>query len=237
LEGKQVGEQKFKGCLLKLSATGALIRCDVEKDLFPEPLCNLKMNLLLPKLSEKHGDIYAKVLSHGADENSLYLHFTSIPIHVKTQLVALYKIEWTPEMSINHPIIDKQHQQIFSKLNELNVVASHTQVQSQDKEVAEIINVLEHHVITHFKDEEQVMKQYDYPYYTIHQAQHLTYIEKFKDFRQKYQKNQGNNLHLALQIQQEMVDCLIRHIGEPDKQLGLFLKEKIKVLKKSNDSS
>jgi len=65
--------------------------------------------------------------------------------------------------------------------------------------------------------------------YAIHQAQHLAYIEKLKDFKQKYQQNQGNNLHLALQIQQEMLDCLIRHIDEPDKQFGLFLKEKIKV--------
>jgi len=228
LEGKHVGEQKFQACLLKLSATGALICCDVEKDLLPAPLDNLKIHLVLPNASENSensDDIYAKVLSRGADEKSLYLHFTHMPIHVKACLVALYKIEWTPEMSINHPLLDKQHQQIFSRLNELNVVAYHI----QEKEVAEIINFLEHHAMTHFKDEEQVMKQYDFPYYTIHQAQHLTYIEKFDDFRQKYQQKKGNNLHLVLQIQKEMVDWLIRHIGESDKQLGLFLKEKIKV--------
>jgi len=229
LEGKQVGKKKFRGCLLKLSATGALICCDVEKNLFPEPLCNLKINLLLPNLSEKYGDIYAKVLSHGVDEKSLYLHFTSIPIHVKTQLVALYKIEWTPKMSINHPILDKQHQQILFKLNELNVVTYRTQEKNRDKEVAKIISSLEIHVASHFEEEEQVMKQYNYPYYAIHQAQHLAYIEKIKGFRQKYQQNQGNNLHLALQIQQEIVDCLIRHIGDSDRQLGIFLKEKLKV--------
>jgi hemerythrin-like metal-binding protein/PAS domain S-box-containing protein len=225
LEGKQVGEKKFKGCLLKLSATGALIRCDVEKNLLPAPLDNLKMHLVLPNASSNHDDIYAKVLSHGVDEKSLYIHFTNMPIHIKARLVALYKMEWTPEMSINHPLLDKQHQQIFSKLNELNIVAYHV----QDKEVAEIINFLEHHAMTHFKDEEQVMKQYDYPYYTIHQAQHLTYIEKLKDFRQKYQQNQGNNLHLVLEIQKETVDWLIRHIGDSDRQFGIFLKEKLKV--------
>jgi len=229
LEGKEVGKKKFRGGLIKLSATGALICCDVEKDLFPEPLCNLKINFVLPNISEKHDDIYAKVLSHGIDEKSLYLHFTSIPIHVKTQLVALYKIEWTPKMSINHLILDKQHQQILAILNELNVIAYRTQDKSRDKKMAEIISYLKIHVISHFKDEEQVMKQYNYPYYAIHQAQHLAYIEKLKDFKLKYQQNQGNNLHLALQIQQEMLDCLIRHIDKPDKQLGLFLKEKIKV--------
>ncbi len=86
-----------------------------------------------------------------------------------------------------------------------------------------------HPTLAHFKDEEQVMKQYDYPYYTIHQVEHLTYLEKLKEFRKKYQPNQENNLHLVLEIQKEMVDWLIRHIGDSDRQLGIFLKEKLKV--------
>ena len=229
LKEKQVGKQTFKGCLLELSATGALIRCHVEKNLLPAPLDNLKIYLILPNISSNHDDIYAKVLSRGVDENNLYLHFTTIPIHVKTQLITLCKIEWIPKMSSNHSIIDKQHQQILFKLNELKVITYCTQVQSQYEEMIKIINYLEIHIAIHFKYEEQVMRQYNYPDYTLHRDQHLEYIENIKNFRQQCQQYQGNNLHLALQIQQKIVDWFIRHISESDRQLGIFLKETLHI--------
>jgi len=93
LAGKQVGKQQFGGHLVRLSATGALIRCEVEKDLLPAPLDNLTLNLILPNSSAAQEDIYAKVLSQEGDENSLCICFTSIPAHIKAQLVALSKIE------------------------------------------------------------------------------------------------------------------------------------------------
>ncbi|MDM8563531.1 adenylate/guanylate cyclase domain-containing protein, partial [Candidatus Marithioploca araucensis] len=110
LDGKQVNDQSVNATLFKLSPKGALIRSDVEKALFPKMLNNLKINFNLPNSKMADEDVYAKVLSDnmlsdGENENILHIHFTSIPRKVKAQLVALFKIKWTPAFSVNHPLI------------------------------------------------------------------------------------------------------------------------------------
>jgi len=92
--------------------------------------------------------------------------------------------------------------------------------------VAEILSFLETYVITHFEAEEQLMKLCDYPQYAAHKAQHAKFIETLNDFKREsdmgYQ--QAGNLYLALKIQQKVLEWLIHHIGQSDKQLGVFMK-------------
>ncbi len=88
LEGKNVGNQQYLGAILKLSAKSALIRCEVENDLLPEALNNIKINLNMPGSTATSEDIYAKVLSHKPD--GLHIRFTSsIPVNIKAEMEAL----------------------------------------------------------------------------------------------------------------------------------------------------
>jgi hemerythrin-like metal-binding protein len=221
LEGKHLSEQKFDGWLFKLSTKGALIRCEVETELMPEPLFNLKINLVLPNSSVSREDVYAKVVGDGVDENSLHIHFTSIPNNIKAKLIDFYNLQWTADFSINHPIIDEQHQQLFIKFNEL----LHSIGSGQESaNIVKIITFLESYIITHFEAEEQLMKQYDYPYYTKHHAQHAKFKDTFNHFKREYEQTTPKAyLHLAFQIRQKLVDWLIHHIGQSDQQLGVFL--------------
>jgi hemerythrin-like metal-binding protein len=221
LEDKRVVEsQIWSGHLLKVSAKCALIHC---QEFMPKPLDNMKVNFIKPNQSYVSEDLYAKVLSLGTQENTLYIHFTSIPI-------SIYKIEWTPTLSINHPIIDEQHQQFFIKFKTLqNEIA-----RCQEGEVAETIRFLENYATAHFKTEEELMKQQGYPHHAIHQTQHAKFIENLNDFKKEYQKEQGKHLYLALKIQHKLVDWLIHHIGESDQKFGLFLKGKDLINKRIN---
>ncbi|NEP13851.1 MAG: adenylate/guanylate cyclase domain-containing protein [Symploca sp. SIO2C1] len=94
LEGKDIGERVFAGSLVKLSEKCAEINCkQVEKDLIPSQLSNIKLNLLtkyygMLKSSE---DIYAKVLEQNSNKVGFYICFTSTPPTVKNQLDALYQ--------------------------------------------------------------------------------------------------------------------------------------------------
>jgi hypothetical protein len=58
-------------------------------DKLPQPLTNLKLNLLLDNAEL---DVYAKVLDHPAAPNHCYLYFTAIPPAVQTALTTLYQI-------------------------------------------------------------------------------------------------------------------------------------------------
>ncbi|HAA33330.1 MAG TPA: adenylate/guanylate cyclase domain-containing protein [Cyanobacteria bacterium UBA8553] len=93
LDGKHIDDSLFKGSLVKLSAKGAELRSDIEAgNALPEPLSNIKLNLLSPsnprKVSE---DIYAKVLKKEADNSSFCIHFTSLPPDVEAMLDQLYQ--------------------------------------------------------------------------------------------------------------------------------------------------
>ncbi len=90
LDEKHVNEQQFEGALVKLSNNGAIIRCEVEKDLLPEPLENIRINLIIWQNSSiTSEDIYAKVLSQEFDGRSLRINFTSISVDIRAHLVAL----------------------------------------------------------------------------------------------------------------------------------------------------
>jgi len=222
LEDKHVGDKMLRGHLLQISAKGALIRC--HKDLFPEPLDNLEINLLIPGQSVASEDIYAKVLGRGVDENILYIRFTTtLSASIKAQLLTFYKFEWTPDLFINHPTIDEQHQQIFIKLNELLISIN----RAQKEGVAEFMRFLEVYVIVHFETEEKLMKECHYPDYMVHKLQHSDFISNINMLKQEYEETQKAefNLYLALKIQQTLANWLVHHIGESDQQLGIFLKE------------
>ncbi|OQY47199.1 MAG: hypothetical protein B6247_26865 [Candidatus Parabeggiatoa sp. nov. 2] len=118
--------------------------------------------------------------------------------------------------------MDEKNKQLLIKFNELISSISCC----QEEGVAEILSFLETYVITHFEAEEQLMKLCDYPQYAAHKAQHAKFIETLNDFKREsdmgYQ--QAGNLYLALKIQQKVLEWLIHHIGQSDKQLGVFMK-------------
>jgi hemerythrin-like metal-binding protein len=220
IDNKQVSDQSVNGTLFKLSPKGALIRCNVEKALLPKMLNNLKINFNLPNSQVADEDVYAKVLSDGESENALHVHFTSLPKKIKAQLVALFNIEWTPAFSVNHPLIDEQHKELFNQFNKLlNYIGN------EEEGKLEILDFLETYIITHFETEETVMKQVDYPDYVAHKAQHTTFIETFKQFKREYEQYKGGHLYLALHIQQKLFNWLVHHVCQSDQKLGSFLSE------------
>jgi hemerythrin-like metal-binding protein len=221
LAGKQVSDQGVNATLLKLSPKGALIRCDVEKALLPSVLSNLKINFNLPNSKIAEEDVYAKVLSYVENENTFHIHFTSIGRKVKAQLVALFKIEWTADLSVNHSIIDEQHLELFSHFNKLlNYIGN-----EQEYGELEILDFLEAYIVTHFTTEETLMKQVDYPHYTAHKAQHTKFVETFNKFKREYEQNKEGHLYLAFHIQQKLLNWLVHHVGQSDKKLGRFLSD------------
>ncbi|HEY9614130.1 adenylate/guanylate cyclase domain-containing protein [Allocoleopsis sp.] len=93
LDGKHISDSLFKGSLVKLSAKGAMLRSENgEGYAVPEPLSNIKLNLLTStNTTEFSEDMYAKVLDRSAEKGSFYIHFTAKPPHVEARLNELYQ--------------------------------------------------------------------------------------------------------------------------------------------------
>jgi adenylate cyclase len=92
LDGKNISNSLFEGSLVKLSDKGAEVRSDNESQAVPEPLSNIKINLLTPNNPTKASqDIYAKVLEKQTDKGNFCIRFTSLPPDIEAMFEKLYK--------------------------------------------------------------------------------------------------------------------------------------------------
>ena len=53
------------------------------------------------------------------------------------------------------------------------------------------MNFLKVHVNPYFEEEEQLMKQSNYPHHATHKAQHAEFIEMLNDFKRDYQQEEN----------------------------------------------
>ncbi len=82
---------------------------------------------------------------------------------------------------------------------------------------------LERYVDDHFGLEESYMQKYGYPDFKRHQREHLTFRQKFKEFRETGldgEKKVGSDLLWLL------MDWIIKHIMATDRDLAKFLARK-----------
>lgn len=94
VEGKHINNSGFIGSLIKLSDKGAEIYSHQEdSQAIPEPMSNIKLNLLNPdNLTKVSGDIYGKVLDKAAQTGNFYICFTAKPPEVEAIFDTLYKL-------------------------------------------------------------------------------------------------------------------------------------------------
>lgn len=128
---------------------------------------------------------------------------------------------WSSSLSVNVPEIDKQHQQLFKALADLQEAMK---AGKGKEEVVKVLNFLSDYVDKHFSDEEILMKKNNYPDFEKHKQIH----EKFKAFVKEQKQKlsaQGADLSLVIQIQQQVGDWLVAHIAGEDKKYAPYIKQ------------
>ncbi len=132
-------------------------------------------------------------------------------------------LEWTEDLVTGSFEIDRQHKELFKRINALLEACR----QGKGKaEISKVVQFLDDYVATHFAEEEKYMKKYDYPAYAAHKAQHLEFIENFSELRRQIEKD-GAGVHLLVKTNHMVVQWLINHISKVDRALGTFLKARI----------
>lgn len=131
-------------------------------------------------------------------------------------------LEWKPELATGFAEIDNQHKELFKRVNDL---LNAMKVGKGKDEVGKILKFLEDYTVYHFGNEENYMKKHSYPEYEGHKAQHDSLINDIKKMKEQFQK-EGASSMMAIDIQKELGDWLMVHIGQIDKELGKFLNGK-----------
>ena len=136
------------------------------------------------------------------------------------------KLTWTQELSIGVEAIDDQHKELFERINLLRTALSEGK---GSHAIAETSKFLADYVLEHFSAEEHYMSRYDYPDYQHHKSEHTAFMRNlvaFKNNLDRLESEGGMTSFLAIDMQRQLHDWLIHHIGKADKAFGSFLMAK-----------
>lgn len=125
---------------------------------------------------------------------------------------------WTDALTLNHPVIDGHHQELFRRYEAL---ARATELGNRG-EAARLFEYLGFYVVEHFGAEERLMEESAYPDRAAHRAAHDQFISDFLDHGQGFADQESGTLPSA-RVVEWMADWLRQHIAGTDQLLASYL--------------
>ena len=123
------------------------------------------------------------------------------------------KFNWSDDFSIHNELVDGQHQYLFELANKI--------YETDDRQqMIDCALALFQYIRTHFKDEESLMKQVNYPNYPVHVEAHHQILLRLESIATHLSDGKINHD----EINSLMIDWLLTHILKEDRQIGDFLK-------------
>ena len=114
---------------------------------------------------------------------------------------------------------EKQHRELFNRLNKLMAALEHGR---EREEVDELYEYMESYLSRHFRAEEAAMERSGYSGRRSHSSEHRKLSEEIAALRSELES--GARLALVLKVQRRIIDWFINHIGNMDKGLGAYLR-------------
>lgn len=118
-------------------------------------------------------------------------------------------------------IIDNEHRQLFSLVNEVYALVNDEFIFDKYDEIMRILTELKNYTEMHFQDEEEYMEQIKYPELEAQRRAHNAFIEKLVNINFEELENLDNNQQEYLQdILDFLAKWLVNHILKMDKEIG-----------------
>ncbi|MGE5673453.1 MAG: bacteriohemerythrin [Mycobacterium leprae] len=131
-------------------------------------------------------------------------------------------LQWNDSLVTGIAQVDEQHQELFRRINAL-LDAS---LQGKGKmEVGNTLDFLQVYVVTHFADEEALMARNQYPGLARHKELHNAFVADVNKVKETFEQD-GASAVLVIMVQRQISQWLWDHIGQEDKALGEYMKQK-----------
>ncbi|NLO91912.1 MAG: hemerythrin family protein [Elusimicrobia bacterium] len=128
--------------------------------------------------------------------------------------------QWNQFMATGIPAIDKQHKDIFQRINEfINAIMN----ENEQENIETLLNFLIAHATTMFGDEEKMLKEKNYPDFAVHKAQHEYFIRTIEALKRDFESGIPMD-KLTADIHQRVCNWLTIHLSKTDMQWVAFLK-------------
>lgn len=128
-------------------------------------------------------------------------------------------LAWSKKLAVGHPLIDQQHQELFRRFGAFIAACQNAQGKEQ---VDAMFEFLGSYVTTHFAEEERLMTRHAYPEAQAHYAEHRSFVAQLETLKAELRQN-GPSSSVVIQLNQTLLDWLLRHIQKIDVQLGQHL--------------
>ncbi|MHA2281180.1 MAG: bacteriohemerythrin [Promethearchaeota archaeon] len=131
--------------------------------------------------------------------------------------------DWEDDLVIGIEKIDKQHQELIRRLDDL----AEAVLQKQGKnKISSLMDFMEEYGERHFTDEEKFMTFYEFPGLVGQKKHHERFRETTKKLRNELE-SQTDMESFASSVQRYLIDWLILHIKSEDRKFGEFVIGKI----------
>ncbi len=124
-------------------------------------------------------------------------------------------VKWTPELSLDHPLIDEQHKNLFDIVNILI-----KNVDANQELIKKTLVDLKTYCELHFSEEEAILGERNYPRLEDHKFEHRFFIRRISSFCKKVV---DENEELSEKMLEFLVDWVKHHIIEEDLDYKKYL--------------
>lgn len=128
---------------------------------------------------------------------------------------------WQESYKIGVEEVDKQHKELFKRLNEfIQTVRSNESNQEEKKQkVKNTLEFMGDYVDEHFSDEEELQKKYNYPHYEKHHEIHEKFKAEIREFAEEFSENEYDE-DFAMEFSGRLLTWLINHVADTDQKIG-----------------
>ncbi len=126
-------------------------------------------------------------------------------------------MEWSKNLEIGHKVVDKQHEELFRKINDLVRAGSKSATDPESFKIA--LKLLSEYCLMHFSEEENIQLKCNYPDYIAHKEQHTKFLNVLRCFEDRF-KDEGASAKLANEVEKVAVDWLLVHIANVDQTIA-----------------
>jgi hemerythrin len=125
-------------------------------------------------------------------------------------------VAWSRKYSVNHDLLDNQHQVIFDTINELFAAI---QAKKGDAVLLPIFQTLVKYTQTHFRDEERILAGIKYARLREHLIEHDQMARRTRLYYQEFK----DGVYEPTQMLKFLKDWWVRHITESDMNFASLL--------------
>jgi hemerythrin-like metal-binding protein len=129
-------------------------------------------------------------------------------------------VDWKDEYSVGVAKFDESHKKLCGLINELHAGIVAGKGRDAQKNV---IKGLVEYSMSHFGDEERLMKEYGYPDRASHKREHNEFQDKLLEFVEAYLQGSAP---LSVDLLGYLVEWLERHMAVTDKKYQPFFNSK-----------